>query len=160
MRRSQRNNTRSFIVPSIHKWFTKLSSEPKMYANDTHLTCAGNDIYSIQSSLNRDLLNISQWLTAPINFLQPHNNCFFTCHDLLYIYFFIPQLQHIKFMSSLQSTQDNSNLALTRAKIDFGYFAQDFLYAFTILLLLVTWILDNSNLPLIRSNFCFPSDHF
>ena len=63
-------------------------------------------------------------------------------------------------MSSLQSTQDNSNLALTRAKIDFGYFAQDFLYAFTVLLLLVTWILDNSNLPLIRSNFCFLSDHF
>ena len=35
-----------------------------MYADDTHLTRAGNDIYSIQSSLNRDLLNISHWLTA------------------------------------------------------------------------------------------------
>ena len=35
-----------------------------MYADDTHLTCAGNDIYSIQPSLNRDLLIISHWLTA------------------------------------------------------------------------------------------------
>ena len=137
MRLPQRNNARS----SIHKWFTKLSSEPKMYANDTHLTCAGNGIYSIQSSLNRDLLNVSQWLTALINFLQPHNNCFFTCHDILYIYFFIPQLQHIKFMSSLQSTQDNSNLALTRAKIDFGYFPQ---ISFMHLLYFYSWQLGSS----------------
>ena len=35
-----------------------------MYADDTHLTSAGNKIYSIPSSLNRDLLNISHWLTA------------------------------------------------------------------------------------------------
>ena len=42
----------------------ELSSEPRMYADDTHLTCAGTDIYFIQSSLNRDLLNISHWLTA------------------------------------------------------------------------------------------------
>ena len=35
-----------------------------MCADDTHLTCVGNEIYSIQSSLNRDLLNISHWLTA------------------------------------------------------------------------------------------------
>ena len=35
-----------------------------MCADDIHLTCAGNEIYSIQSSLNRDLLNISHWLTA------------------------------------------------------------------------------------------------
>ena len=40
------------------------SSEPRMCADDIHLTCAGNEIYSIQSSLNRDLLNISHWLTA------------------------------------------------------------------------------------------------
>ena len=35
-----------------------------MCADDIHLTCAGNEIYSIQSSLNRDLLNIIHWLTA------------------------------------------------------------------------------------------------
>ena len=40
------------------------SSERRMHSDDTHLTCAGNDIYSIQSSLNRDLLNISNWLTV------------------------------------------------------------------------------------------------
>ena len=36
----------------------------------------------------------------------------------------------------------------------------DFLHTFTIILLSLTRTLDNSNLPLTRSNFCFPSDHF
>ena len=35
-----------------------------MYADGTHLKCTGNDIYSIQSSLNLDLPNISNCLTA------------------------------------------------------------------------------------------------
>ena len=35
----------------------------------------------------------------------------------------------------------------------------DFLHTFTIILLSLTRTLDNSNLPLTRSNFCFPSDH-
>ena len=35
-----------------------------MYADDTHLTYADNDIYSLEASLNRDLLNINNWLLA------------------------------------------------------------------------------------------------
>ena len=40
------------------------NSEPRLYADDTHLTYADNDIYSIQDSLNRDLSSINQWLIA------------------------------------------------------------------------------------------------
>ena len=39
-------------------------SEPRMYADDTHLTYSNGNIHSIQSSLNEDLLNINGWLTA------------------------------------------------------------------------------------------------
>ena len=39
-------------------------SEPRMYVDDTHLTYWSGNIHSIQSSLNKDLLNISRWLTA------------------------------------------------------------------------------------------------
>ena len=35
-----------------------------MYADDTHLTYADNDICSLEASLNQDLLNISNWLIA------------------------------------------------------------------------------------------------
>ena len=35
-----------------------------MYADDTHLTCADNDICSIEASLNQDLSNINCWLIA------------------------------------------------------------------------------------------------
>ena len=67
MRSFPGNNTRSSIVPSFY--INDLpsclsSSEPGMCADDTHPTCAGKEIYSIQSSLNRDLLNISHWLSA------------------------------------------------------------------------------------------------
>ena len=41
-----------------------LNSEPRLYADDTHLTYSDKDVYSIQESLNRDLLNINQWLIA------------------------------------------------------------------------------------------------
>ena len=33
-----------------------------MYADDTHITCASADLYSMQSSLDRDLCNIHKWL--------------------------------------------------------------------------------------------------
>ena len=33
-----------------------------MYADDTHLTYADNDICSIEASLNQDLSNINRWL--------------------------------------------------------------------------------------------------
>ena len=33
-----------------------------MYADDTHLTYANNDICAIEASLNQDLSNIKRWL--------------------------------------------------------------------------------------------------
>jgi len=35
-----------------------------MYADDTHLTYADNDICSIEASLNQDLSNVYRWLIA------------------------------------------------------------------------------------------------
>ena len=54
-------------------------------------------------------------------------------------------------------TLANSNLALTRTKVDFP---PDFLVTFTVILPSVTRTLVYCNLPLTRSSFCFPSDHF
>ena len=54
-------------------------------------------------------------------------------------------------VSLLQLTPDNSNQ---------NRFPPDFHYTFIVILPSVTRTLDNSNLPLTRSNFCFPSDHF
>ena len=51
----------------------------------------------------------------------------------------------------VQSTPHNSNQIR---------FSLDFLYTFTMILPSVTRTLNNSNLPLTRSYFCFPSDHF
>ena len=39
-------------------------SQPRMYADDTHLTYADNDICSTEASLNQDLSNINRWLIA------------------------------------------------------------------------------------------------
>ena len=36
----------------------------RMYAGDTHLTYADNDICSLEASLNQDLSNINRWLIA------------------------------------------------------------------------------------------------
>ena len=38
------------------------SCQPRMYADDTHITYASADLHSMQSSLNRDLSNIHKWL--------------------------------------------------------------------------------------------------
>ena len=35
-----------------------------MYADDTHLTLAGNSVDSIELNLNEDLASVSEWLTA------------------------------------------------------------------------------------------------
>ena len=35
-----------------------------MYADDTHLIYASNNIHSIQTSLNKDLENVHNWLRA------------------------------------------------------------------------------------------------
>ena len=37
-------------------------SLPRMYADDTHITCAGSDLHLIQSSLSHDLEKLSKWL--------------------------------------------------------------------------------------------------
>ena len=50
----------------------------------------------------------------------------------------------------ITGTLANSNLALTRTKINFPWIS--FIH-------LLSFYLDNSNLPLTRSYFCFPSDH-
>ena len=39
-------------------------SVPRMYADDTHLTYSNDNIHSVQSSLNEDLLNINRWFTS------------------------------------------------------------------------------------------------
>ena len=39
-------------------------TEPRMYADDIHLTYSNGNIHSIQSSQNEDLLNINRWLTT------------------------------------------------------------------------------------------------
>ena len=40
------------------------SCQPRMYADDTHITYAGADLNSIQSNLNHDLSKLNQWLTS------------------------------------------------------------------------------------------------
>ena len=44
--------------------------QPRMYEDNTHLTYADNDIYTIEASLNQDLSNINRWLSA--NKLTPN----------------------------------------------------------------------------------------
>ena len=39
-------------------------SQPRMFADDTHLTCAGVNMNAIQDCLNIDLENIRKWLIA------------------------------------------------------------------------------------------------
>ena len=41
-----------------------LHSQPRMYADDTHFTLAGNSVDSIELNLNEDLASVSEWLTA------------------------------------------------------------------------------------------------
>ena len=53
-----------------------------------------------------------------------------------------------------------SRLPITRtlANSNQNRFPLDFFHTYTVILTSVTWVLDNSNLPLTRSCFCFPSD--
>ena len=55
------------------------------------------------------------------------------------------------FSLTVQLTPDNSN----QSRISL-----DFLLTFTVILPSVARTIDNSNLALTRSNFCFPSGHF
>jgi len=40
------------------------SCQPRMYADDTHITYAGADLSSIQANLNHALSNLNKWLTS------------------------------------------------------------------------------------------------
>ena len=40
------------------------TSSPRMYADDTNITLPGNCIRDIEETLNRDLMNIKDWLLA------------------------------------------------------------------------------------------------
>ena len=72
----------------------------------------------------------------------------------------IPTLENDS--KKMQLTLDNLNLQQLepRANTNQSQFPLDFPCTFTVILALVTQTLDNSNLPLTRSNFCFPSGHF
>jgi hypothetical protein len=39
-------------------------SQPRMYADDTHLTFASNSVNDIDHNLNQDLANVNEWLIA------------------------------------------------------------------------------------------------
>ena len=41
-----------------------LNSVPRMYADDTHLTFASNNILNINTVLNEDLARVEKWLIA------------------------------------------------------------------------------------------------
>ena len=46
------------------------NSQPRLYEDNTHLTYADNDIYTIEASSNQDLSKINRWLNA--NKLTPN----------------------------------------------------------------------------------------
>ena len=41
-----------------------ISCQPRMYADDTHITYADVDVNSIQFNLNHDLGNLNKWLIS------------------------------------------------------------------------------------------------
>ena len=51
----------AFVGPLL---FLLYINEPRMYADDTHLTYASNNIHNIQTSLNEDVENVHNWLRA------------------------------------------------------------------------------------------------
>ena len=59
----------------------------------------------------------------------------------------------------IQLTPDNSNLPLINNSNQ-NRFPLEFRHTYYCNFPSVTWTLDNSNLALTRSSFCFPSDHF
>ena len=67
-----------------------------------------------------------------------------------------------EFLFSIQLTPDNSKprKLKPRANSNQSRFPLDFLVTFTVILPSVTRMLNNSNLLLTWSKFCFPSDHF
>ena len=74
---------------------------------------------------------------------------------------FFVQIKGFCYLNLTRSTKFKySRLAITRtlANSNQNRFPVDFFHTYTVILTSVTWVLDNSNLPLTRSYFCFPSD--
>ena len=61
---ASRDNSRTTVIFIVYNDLPNClsHSQPRMFADDTHLTFAGNDITKIERNLNDDLANISQWL--------------------------------------------------------------------------------------------------
>ena len=65
MRGTTGNNPWSPFISYLHQRFAKLPScQPRMYADDTHITYADVDVNSIQLNLNHDLGNLNKWLIS------------------------------------------------------------------------------------------------
>ena len=65
MRGTTENNPWSPFISYLHQRFAKLPScQPRMYADDTHITYADVDVNSIQLNLNHDLGNLNKWLIS------------------------------------------------------------------------------------------------
>ena len=106
----------------------------------------GNVLQAINTEHNRKTANINIRFSIPQNFMgvrspdDPRN------------------AWHAKY-SCLPITRPS--LTGTSRSLELNSrFALDFLHTFTVILPPITRTLDNSNFPLTRSNFCFPSDHF
>ena len=41
-----------------------VNSHPRMYADDTHLIFASNDVVHLEENMNDDLTRLTEWLTA------------------------------------------------------------------------------------------------
>ena len=67
---------------------------------------------------------------------------------------------HKKWENRLTTLTDQLPITRTVANSNQNQFPLDFRHTFTVILPSVTRTLDNSNLPLTRSNFHFPSGHF
>ena len=63
MRGTTGNNPWSPFISYLHQRFAKLPScQPRMYADDTHITYADVDVNSIQLNLDHHLANLNKWL--------------------------------------------------------------------------------------------------
>ena len=62
MRGTTGNNPWSPFISYLHQRFAKLPScQPRMYADDTHITYADVDVNSTQLNLNHHLANLNKW---------------------------------------------------------------------------------------------------
>ena len=74
--------------------------------------------------------------------------------------FLFPLLTACAASSERNMTYSRIPITGTLANSNQHRFPVDFVHTFTVILLSVTRTLDNSNLPLTRTNFHFPSGHF